>query len=965
MKKLILLLIAFMASIEIIHAGVQGALPGAFSVSATKKVYFSQGNLLYNESTKIWLFAAHQYSTSDFERFGWGTGNNPTQTTGSYYLYSTFTDWGVNKISNGQNTANLWRTLSKEEWQYLLQTRNKANILYGQGKVNDVQGLIILPDNWSTPSGMSFTAAPNNYTTNVYTISQWSTMEAAGAVFLPARGRRNVGVYSVGTSGYYWTTTKYNSQFCYCFEFSQTFVGFDDWDNYYGMSVRLVLDANKNTYTIKFANYNGSLLQTLEVPSGATPTYTGSTPTRPSTAEYAYTFSGWTPAITAATADKTYTATYTATPRYTITFNANGGLIPTGGNMGNTPSGHITTLSTDRTSGTVVVTKDKTHFQTMTNDCPSREGYTFAGWYTDPTSGVQVYDNTGYRVVGSYWNSEGKWIGTSNVTLYAHWTPIPYTITVNPSNVSQGSAAGGGTYDYGTNHQISATPNECYRFVQWSDGNTDNPRTITVTSNTTYVALFKQIQYEITFVNYDGTELLRTNVLCGLLPTYTETPTKLATAEFTYTFAGWSPSVIEANSNATYTAIYTSTRNKYLIIFQNEDGTELQRGEVEYGQTPAYTGATPTKPATVEFTYTFAGWTPEVVAVTGAATYTATFTATKIIYNIDVTPDDNTEGTVDIEGDPTYGSTITLTATPNDCYHFVRWSDANTDNPRSIVVDGNLSLQAIFEQDNYIVTWQNSDGKTLETDNILCGETPTYDGTTPKQADSYNYQYTFSGWTPTIVPATEDATYIAIYDSTALVPNAENCVECQNAPVVALYDYLLMLNVKVLKAQGYIFTDQDVHWYRVVGEIDNLDAPPADRDDELIATGMYLTIAQNLSGTGNYYVVVDMSKTTSTTLCSGYMRSVLVNYTSAPARHSVALLPNVIRGAGVMTLNGLLPEENTTIAVYDPTGRLIQTFTSTGANEYKLTAVPQQGCYHVRVESETLQTTLKYVVYNE
>ena len=51
--------------------------------------------------------------------------------------------------------------------------------------------------------------------------------------------------------------------------------------------------------------------------------------------------------------------------------------------MGNTPSGHITTLSTDRTSGTVVVTKDKSHFQTMTNDCPSREGYTFAGWYTD------------------------------------------------------------------------------------------------------------------------------------------------------------------------------------------------------------------------------------------------------------------------------------------------------------------------------------------------------------------------------------------------------------------------------------------------------------------------------------------------------------------------------------------------------------------------------------------------------
>lgn len=251
------------------------------------------------------------------------------------------------------------------------------------------------------------------------------------------------------------------------------------------------------TFTITWKNWDGTTLATTSVAQGATPSYTGTTPTRPSTAEYAYTFSGWTPAISAATANKTYTATYTATPRYTITFNANGGLIPTGGNMGNTPSGHITTLSTDRTSGTVVVTQDKTHFQTMTNDCPSREGYTFAGWYTDPTSGVQVYDNTGYRVVGSYWNSEGKWIGTSNVTLYAHWTPIPYTITVNSSNVSQGSASGGGTYDYGTNHQISATPNECYRFTQWSDGNTDNPRTITVTGNATYTAEFEQIQYTI------------------------------------------------------------------------------------------------------------------------------------------------------------------------------------------------------------------------------------------------------------------------------------------------------------------------------------------------------------------------------------------------------------------------------------------------------------------------------------
>lgn len=522
MKKLILLLIAFMASIEIIHAGVQGALPGAFSVSATKKVYFSKGDLQYQASTQTWRFAANQYTkigssnasisatyTGWIDLYGWGTGGNPIQTSTSNSNYSKFTDWGINKIQNGGNQANLWRTLSKEEWEYLFSGRTNATKKRSLARVNGINGYIFLPDTWSLPSGLSFKAnVSDSYFTNTYTIEQWSQMEQNGAIFLPSAGYREgktYHTYQYGEGGnLYWSSDASGTTKAWTFEFLNTLITYPyyirvtDIGRSQGRSVRLVIDSDKNTsYTITWKNWDGTTLATTSVLKGATPSYTGSTPTRPSTAEYAYTFSGWTPAITAATANKTYTATYTSTPRYTITFNANGGLIPTGGNMGNTPSGHITTLSADRTSGTVVVTKDKTHFENMANDCPSREGYTFAGWYTDPTSGVQVYDNTGYRVVSTYWNSEGKWIGTSNVTLYAHWTPIPYTITVNSSNVSQGTAAGGGTYDYGTNHQITATPNECYRFVQWSDGNTENPRTITVTGDATYTAEFEQIQYTI------------------------------------------------------------------------------------------------------------------------------------------------------------------------------------------------------------------------------------------------------------------------------------------------------------------------------------------------------------------------------------------------------------------------------------------------------------------------------------
>lgn len=530
MKKLIFLLIAFVASIEIIHASVQGALPGAFSVSATKKVYFSQGNLQYQASTNTWRFASTQYTrigasgnnqisatyTGWIDWFGWGTGSNPTNTSSNNSSY-TFTDWGVNKISNGGNQANLWRTLTQAEWEYLLNGRANAANRRSMATVNNVKGYIFLPDSWTLPSGLKFVAdVKSKWDTNKYSLEDWQKMEQNGAIFLPktasiseTSGTGHLNYDDVGWFNdeycQYWSSTQQSSTYAYLFRsyLATYYITGNDVSICYREKrsrngVRLVIDSDKNTsYTITWKNWDGTTLATTSVLKGATPSYTGSTPTRPSTAEYAYTFSGWTPAITAATADKTYTATYTATPRYTITFNANGGLIPTDGNMGNTPSGHITTLSTDRTSGTVVVTKDKTHFENMANDCPSREGYTFAGWYTDPTSGVQVYDNTGYRVVGTYWNSEGKWIGTSNVTLYAHWTPIPYTITVNSSNVSQGTATGGGTYDYGTNHQITATPNECYRFVQWSDGNMDNPRTITVTGDATYTAEFEQIQYTI------------------------------------------------------------------------------------------------------------------------------------------------------------------------------------------------------------------------------------------------------------------------------------------------------------------------------------------------------------------------------------------------------------------------------------------------------------------------------------
>ena len=204
------------------HKRENGVLPGKFSVSADKQVKFSQGNLQYKASENLWQFAPQQTDTIGggnvnisptydgwIDLFGWGTGNNPTLATTNNANYAVFTDWGVNAISNGGNTANAWRTLTAAEWEYLFRGRTNAEQLFSTGMVDGVFGCIILPDDWTAPEGITFnsiiTSASWNeekgdYTDphvcvlanyNHFSASEWEQMEEAGAVFLAAAGVRN------------------------------------------------------------------------------------------------------------------------------------------------------------------------------------------------------------------------------------------------------------------------------------------------------------------------------------------------------------------------------------------------------------------------------------------------------------------------------------------------------------------------------------------------------------------------------------------------------------------------------------------------------------------------------------------------------------------------------------------------------------------------------------------------------
>ena len=237
---------------------------GTFSVSATKQVTFSSGNLQYHPANDKWRFAESQLdyignangnisSTYNgwIDLFGWSTSstNFGVSTSTDYDDYSgSFVDWGTNKIGN--DAPNTWRTLTYDEWNYLLNNRNNASSLCGVAQVNGVNGLIFLPDNWTCPAGVTFKSGfHSSYGVDYYaayqtfTAEQWAKFEAAGAIFLPAAGLRyGSGVGDVRSNGYYWSATEYGSYYAGFLCFYSDAAYMRNYDRNNGRSVRLVKD---------------------------------------------------------------------------------------------------------------------------------------------------------------------------------------------------------------------------------------------------------------------------------------------------------------------------------------------------------------------------------------------------------------------------------------------------------------------------------------------------------------------------------------------------------------------------------------------------------------------------------------------------------------------------------------------------------------------------------------------------
>ncbi len=347
----------------------------AYKISDTKSVYFSQGNLQFNvaqgshitaDGTALgtWRFAENQYDyigeaneniseTYDgwIDLFGWGTsgwnsGANAYQPWSASTVYSDYypgnsysnnltgdyanADWGVyNAISNGGNEPNRWRTLTTSEWQYLFKN-NKWTLGYIKDGDNSYLCFMLIPETFTAPEGTTVavlsTSTSSTYvsnltvpSTNTYTTEQFAVLERLGVVAFPCGGLRyGTSMGNVGSYGGYWSSSTYDSNCAYVFDFYSTDVDSDDYSyRNYGQSVRLVQDLNLD---IHFVNADGTTLLDTTVARGTKPTYTRENPTKDSTENYAYRFKGWDKQIVAAESEMVYTAVYDSIEHGMLTY---------------------------------------------------------------------------------------------------------------------------------------------------------------------------------------------------------------------------------------------------------------------------------------------------------------------------------------------------------------------------------------------------------------------------------------------------------------------------------------------------------------------------------------------------------------------------------------------------------------------------------------------------------------------
>ena len=306
-----------------------------------------------------------------------------------------------------------------------------------------------------------------------------------------------------------------------------------------------------------------------------------------------------------------------------------------------------------------------------------------------------------------------------------------YNITATSANETMGTVTGGGNYRNGTKATLTATPNEGYHFVKWSNDVTENPYTFAVDKDLALTATFDAKEYNLIYM-VDGVEYKKVPVKFGSTITPEAFPTKVG-----YTFSGWGE-IPATMPTSDVTVNGTFAINKYTFTFDTDGGSEVA------GITQDYNSAITAPTAPTKTGYTFAGWVPAIPETVPAENMSFKAQWTINQYTLTFDADNGTEATVITQD---FGTKFDSPTAPTKTgYTFAGW---DSEVPETIPAE-NKSFKALWTINQYTFTFDADGGSDVAAITQNYG-TKIESPTAPTKTG-----YTFAGWVPAIpetVPA--------------------------------------------------------------------------------------------------------------------------------------------------------------------------------------------------------------------
>ena len=483
-----------------------------------------------------------------------------------------------------------------------------------------------------------------------------------------------------------------------------TFIGWyegeEKYDVYEPITRNLILESKYeiNKYKVRFINEDGSVLQEETLDYGSTPTYKKETPTKKRTEEYTYEFDKWSPEITKVTSNQEYKATYKETKnKYTVTYINEG----------------------------VEYHKETAEYGSVITEIqdPTKEGYTFTGWYTKDNEKVS------YPITV-----------TKNITLYSKYEINSYKV----SYYNEGKKyIEDQQINYGENAlKPNTDPSKIgYTFKYWSlkENGEEYEFSTKITKDINLYAVYEINKYTVTYIN-EGIEYHKETAEYGSVVTKIQDPIKEG-----YTFTGW---YTKDNEKVTYPITVTENItlyskyeiNSYKVSYYNEGKKYIEDQQINYGENALKPNTDPSK-----IGYTFKYWSLKengeeyefstkitkdinLYAVYEINKYTVTYINEGIEYHKETA---------------FYGSVVTSIQDPTkEGYTFIGWYNENNEKiNHPITVTENITLHSKYEINTYTVSFYHNNEKYVEDQKVNYGESAVKPSIDPTKED-----YNFSGW---------------------------------------------------------------------------------------------------------------------------------------------------------------------------------------------------------------------------